>query len=507
MIRNLKKYIIIKFVLVSFLSAMDINENIVNVIVNNLILERGTLEHSIRSVRVDTTNNIKNFYVVDLNPQGFVLVSANTYFVPIIGYSFTHSLSFNNLPIQLQHIMNSYRENIFYDISNNLNVNDRIFNLWNKYTNNIEEDRDLREVTPLITANWNQGGAWNNMCPGNSLVGCVAVAMGQVIYYWHHPLQGSGYSSYYHQQYGPISVNFEDYTYDFSSMEDNNATEASQLLLYHAGVSVEMNYSEWGSGASVCWEGPSSQDALINNFNFIDETVCNTKINYDDEGWVALIEEQLDNGWPIIYRAYGENDGPGHAWNVDGYQDGGYLHCNWGWGGSSNGYFYFNNLSGGGFNFVESQAVLINIFPQGINNPMALFEYQIEDMQVNFVDLSEQINENEIISWNWNFGDNAWTSTNQSPVFTYNEYGQYEVSLIVTDNYGLDSDPFYESVNVLNLTYDLNGDLFINVLDIVYLIDLILFDNQVFEGEADLNQDGNLSILDIILLVSFILDN
>ena len=59
----------------------------------------------------------------------------------------------------------------------------------------------------LISANWNQGGQWNNMCPGETLVGCVAVAMGQVMYYWSNPTEGNGYTAYYHQEYGPISIN------------------------------------------------------------------------------------------------------------------------------------------------------------------------------------------------------------------------------------------------------------------------------------------------------------
>ena len=84
-----------------------------------------------------------------------------------------------------------------------------------------------------IAVNWNQDSPWNNMCPedqdgpgGNVYAGCVAISMVQVMYYWGHPTSGSGYSSYFHSMYGPISVNFSEYTYDFSNMEDENATRA-----------------------------------------------------------------------------------------------------------------------------------------------------------------------------------------------------------------------------------------------------------------------------------------
>ena len=49
----------------------------------------------------------------------------------------------------------------------------------------------------------------------------------------------------------------------------------------------------------------------------------------------------LIDGMALIYRAYYAGGGAGHAWNVDGYS-GDLLHCNWGWGGSSNGYFSIN---------------------------------------------------------------------------------------------------------------------------------------------------------------------
>ena len=38
---------------------------------------------------------------------------------------------------------------------------------------------------------------------------------------------------------------------------------------------------------------------------------------------------------------------------------------------------------------------------------MALFEYEVDDLTVSFMDLSEIINEIELDSWLWNFGDGS----------------------------------------------------------------------------------------------------
>jgi hypothetical protein len=263
-----------------------------------------------------------------------------------------------------------------------------------------------------------------------------------------------------------------------------------------------MDYSESASGASVCWEGPSSQYALENHFNFISDIKCDSKLNYNDEEWSTILKDQLDNGWPIIYRGYQANDGPGHAWNIDGY-DGEYFHCNWGWGGSSNGYFYFNNLNGSGFSFIESQAALINIFPKGIAPAIALFDYSINDFTVSFNDLSSQINENSIIEWKWDFGDGN-SSFDISPNHTFSNNGLFDVSLIITDNYGQDSSPHIEIINLL--LGDLNNDLSVDVIDVIILVNLILDNNQLNNEDADFNNDDNLTVLDIVLLISTILN-
>ena len=221
MMKHLTKYIKINFIifsLFSFIISNEISMDELDEVINNFIIERAKSDYTKKSINLDISNDLNNFYIVELDPKGFIIVSANTNFIPILGYSFDTSFNIDDLPSQLEEIINSYRDNILSGISNNIIPNEKVSNRWIKYTNELERDSHLREVPPLITANWNQGGGWNDMCPGNSLVGCVAVAMGQVIYYWQHPLQGSGYSSYYHQEYGPISVNFDDYIYDFERL-------------------------------------------------------------------------------------------------------------------------------------------------------------------------------------------------------------------------------------------------------------------------------------------------
>ena len=487
--------------LLTFLYAEAVSLKDATIVANNFFIEKNNLSNENNYLELDIIEEF--IYIFNINSGGFVIVSKDDRTIPILGYSFNSSINLENLPKQLDAIITSYKDGIKYIIDNQINEDETVLLLWEKYLSDDFEIRDFRNVQPLITANWSQGGDWNELCPNNSVVGCVAVAMGQVMYYWGHPTQGSGYSQYYDPEHGIISVNFEDYTYNFDNMENDYATSDSQLLLYHAGVAVHMDYSPWGSGASVCWEGPSAQDALDNHFNYNDTITCEVKMNYSDQDWELLIKDQLDRGWPVIYRGYSED--AGHAWNIDGYQDN-YYHCNWGWGGSANGYFYFDNLNGGGYNFIESQAALLNIIPENFINPISLFDYEINDLNVQFNDLSGVINVDEIIYWEWDFGDGN-IAYDIFPNYTYNNYGAYEVSLVIMSAFGLYSDPHIEIIEIINYIGDINGDNQIDIVDIIQLVNIILNTNpnQNFE-DCDINSDMEINIIDVILLVQIILN-
>jgi Mg-chelatase subunit ChlD len=266
---------------------------------------------------------------------------------------------------------------------------------WDKF--NIEPSKyhlrkaqNIEAVNPLISTRWDQGDPYNRLVPISSTflgitshcpTGCVATAMAQIMRYHSYPLHGVGSDSYtepenrddqgnitYPSQ-GTLSANFSTTTYDWQNMPNelsglpiigSSATEINEVdtLMYHCGIALHMDYAPGGSGAATS----RARDAYVQFFDYSIEATyisrgdCNT-----NEQWVEIMKEELDSHRPVHYRGDGTG---GHSFVLDGYQGTDHFHFNWGWGGSSDGYFFLNALTPGSSNFTSSQGAIIKIIPQ-----------------------------------------------------------------------------------------------------------------------------------------------
>ena len=312
-------------------------------------------------------------YEIRYQSGGFVLIPADDYVIPILGYSFEGRKSKNQKNESYEAWIKNYGEQIEYIIASN-SKKKRIDPI--KYINEIvNQNKSTSSIGPLLTTTWNQGAGWNQYCPadnagagGHAYVGCVAVAMAQVMKYWDYPTTGVGSYSYNHSTYGTLSADFGSTTYNWSSMSDNSADQYNALLLYHCGVSVNMNYGTTGSSSS----STDARNALVNYFDY--KTTCSNKLKYQytNANWENLIKNNLDNGMPVFYS--GGNGNSSHAFVCDGYQNSNYFHFNWGWGGVLDGYFYLSSLTAASFDFTSSQMAIVGIEPK-LSNKVVLVEH------------------------------------------------------------------------------------------------------------------------------------
>ena len=86
-----------------------------------------------------------------------------------------------------------------------------------------------------------------------------------------------------------------------------------------------------------------------------------------------------------------------------------------------------------------------------LSPPAALFDFDIDGNTVMFFNFSEFASEGwNIESYAWDFGDGN-TSSEESPVHTYDAEGTYEDSLIVTTDIGTESEPYTAEIQIGSL--------------------------------------------------------
>ncbi len=313
------------------------------------------------------------FYAFNVGDSGFVIVSADDRFRPIVGYSDEGPFATENPSPELMFYLDKIIE---ARTSRNAVLFDDTEQEWQSVaaTGRMLSRNDGRGVDYICTTKWNQDSPYNLYAPeagsgpgGHCYAGCVATAMSQVMKRWDYPTQGSGSHSYYCQGYGLQSANFGNATYDWTNMPDqlNGATqqeiEAIALFMYHCGVSVDMQFSPSGSGANS-WDVP---DAIQQYFSYSSHASLKSRDYYSLSSWQNMLKEQFNIGWPVYYSGF-SNSG-GHAFVCDGYDDNDLFHFNWGWGGSSDGWFVIDEIDYAGW----AQAV-INYVPTDVYTYMPL---------------------------------------------------------------------------------------------------------------------------------------
>ena len=317
-----------------------------------------------------TTYNISRgdaaFYIFN-TPNGFVIVSADDCATPILGYSNEGQFDTENIPIQLQDYLQGFVNQIQYGIENQIEADERTARQWEmvRTIGRLTNNRTDEVVEPLLTTKWGQRYPYNMFVPSDCPTGCVATAMAQIMKYWEWPVQGVGEHSYLWN--GQIlSANFGETTYDWDNMlddYDNNPgtqeqKEAVATLMWHCGVSVNMDYSPNGSGAGL------NSGTLIDYFSYSDEMSLEYSWDYSTASWNARLKDCLNLGRPLYYMGH-QYSGSGHAFVCDGYDINDMFHFNWGWDGGFDGYFSIGVLYVNTLNYNYENLAIFNIHPQG----------------------------------------------------------------------------------------------------------------------------------------------
>lgn len=339
------------------------------------------------------------FFFNNENGKGFVIIAADDCVTPILGYSYDNNFAAENLPPNLKGWLDGYAEQIRMAVEMRATATEEIRADWDclRHGKNLPI-RSERAVNKLIATTWNQSPYYNALCPYDytynqrTVTGCVATAMAQIMKYWSYPEHGLGSHSYTpenHPEYGTQYVDFSSTTYQWSSMPNNvtSNNNAVATLMYHCGVSVEMNYGisgspDYGSSASTIGVFPSAEQAYKTFFDYKSTLHSISKSDYSDSEWISILKTELNAARPIHYRGSGPDGG--HSFICDGYNNSNYFHFNWGWGGEGDGDFPITSLNptvnGHQFNFSSNQKAIIGIEPNNTTYNFNLVYYSTPTM-------------------------------------------------------------------------------------------------------------------------------
>lgn len=314
-----------------------------------------------------TSRGETSFYVFNYGSTGFVILSADDCYRPIVGYSDEGIFETENMSPELAYYLNSIAEGRSQARKTVQSAEVAVEWEMLKESGKLPSRNRGKKASFLVETRWNQSEPYNWFCPpasggsgGKAYAGCVATAMSQVMKYWNHPTQGSGSHSYNHQG-ETLTANFGETTYDWDNMpisinlsSPQEQIDAIAYFMYHCGIAVDMMYSGTGSGAY----SEDVPDAVLMYFGYSNKARLRKRDSYSLEEWQAMLKDSFDQGWPVYYS--GNSSDAGHAFVCDGYDDNDLFHFNWGWGGSSNGWFVvdeidYNSGADAIFNYVPAE--------------------------------------------------------------------------------------------------------------------------------------------------------
>ncbi|MBR1475496.1 MAG: C10 family peptidase [Muribaculaceae bacterium] len=260
-------------------------------------------------------------------------------------------------------------------------------------TTKPDTTRFAPRVDSLITTLWGQREPFKFMCPfdtyfpdrsldgtyqpdsGHFVVGCVATAMAQYMNYYHYPRHGVGQDSVVVKYSNPAvsvtyRVDFEHTNYDWANMIDDyqgeytpQQAEAVAQLCYHCGVAAHTTYNQYGGGSTDV----DCLRAMREIFAYNDTAHYIVRSKYSEPDWMEMVYRELSDGHPILYSGRDINLEEGiigaHNFIIDGYDEEGMVHVNWGWYGLENGFFDIALLDPRQYSYDDWQAMYVGLYP------------------------------------------------------------------------------------------------------------------------------------------------
>ena len=448
----------------------------------NLTLAKSTAETFLNNSQVNTKSNVlgqliseeDNFYIFNLIPQGFIIISKSKELEPVIGYSFENN--FINTKVNYN-TLTSIINNSQILLKQNLSYTDKLENMqrWDNFNTRNDEFQqwppaDQTTTGGWVQTRWHQDSPYNDMCPtdpstGNrSVAGCPSISVSQILNF-HKQINNTQFdiSDRFHSftasnnnYYIDDTHNTHDYP-DFTTLNTylneisnlynsgealNNQQKAA--LVFASGIAVKQAYSSSISGNYFSIQILNA----YHRFGFINAELLNADSPFVNERIIDNMKNALPAQLSLLTP-----QGSGHQVVIDGYNTLNKLHLNFGWGGQSDGWYNFP-LSAMPYQLNIFETVVLDINQNWQNSPN--FEISIIENAENLI-FEINTTDSQIVNYKFYINDNFQYQANSS--------GQHSISLssYQTGIYTLKVFAFYESgsISVRNQNFEIQKGLVI----------------------------------------------
>lgn len=382
----MKKYLFLIILLVSFTGfAQEVSMQKAQMVAQTFLKTHS--DCSIESTILRSNADGKTlFYIFNTLPTGFVVVAADEQIEPIIGWStnsqFDVSMPFTK--ILEDEISNRIEKYTILSDAQKAGIGSR----WKSLTEeNFQPSRvqtwpeeGTTSTGGWIDSRWTQTAPYNQMCPmdpvsnSRSYAGCPAIVMGQIINYLKTTNQKrfDDTDDYYHNYSGRrYYIDDDADSLGFPSFPELNNWLDSIEKLYQSGGSATGKAAAsvvfaCGTACTQVYTSQASGTFAVNqafdaykSFNFDQCRLFETP----DSTMYATLISNLKDGFPAHLAVVDEAWSMGHNVAVDGYRTDGYYHINFGWGGSSDGWWLLPDPSFP-YGMGVLEGIVVDIIPQ-----------------------------------------------------------------------------------------------------------------------------------------------
>lgn len=352
-------------------------------------LENGSITQTQMTKRIATiaadidTSKVENYSLLGIANMyrvvfdgGWALLSTQTAIKPILAYSLhTEFPNDDAIPEGLKWLFAYYENVIAY-------AKDSIaepINAWKNAKNNRNSTTEESKILAALgDVKWGQSNnnsndgdcnkVYNKYCPtfhsvscSRTIVGCGAVALGQVLWYYQWPHYGLIPTEMLNDN-GSVSTDeeFKYYNWEIFPTQIFTSTPIDKInmtagLLRDCGYAEHMEYGSSGSNTYVS----AIKTALEHSFGY--ENI-QTFYRPHTANWINRMKNEIRNGRPVIYRG-GDPNGAGHFFILYGFT-GDYFNINWGWLGSYNNIMCtLDALNVNNTNYNSGHYAIVNIAP------------------------------------------------------------------------------------------------------------------------------------------------